>query len=48
MSNASVTLAAKFSVTRGGTTLCDKLLREESRWESSFVGAVSIPEAINR
>lgn len=48
VSTASAVLGAKFAVARGGRTLFEKTLRQESTWESSFVGVVAIPEAINQ
>ena len=47
-SSANAVLGAKFAVARGGRTLFEKTLRQESTWESSFVSAVAIPEAINQ
>lgn len=41
-------LAARFTVTRDGKKVYDKDLAVEGKWESSFVGAVALPEAINR
>jgi hypothetical protein len=41
-------LAARFQVTRDGKTLYDKELVAEDSWDSSFVGAVAIPKAIER
>lgn len=41
-------LAARFTVTRSGTRVFDKVLAVDGRWDSSFVGAVALPEAINR
>lgn len=46
-SKGTGSLAARFVVTRGGATVFDKQLRVESSWESSFVGAVAIPAAMN-
>jgi hypothetical protein len=40
-------LAARFTVTRDGKTLYDKQLSVDGKWESSFVGAVALPAAIN-
>lgn len=40
-------LGARFVVTRDGRTVYDKELRATAVWESSFVGAVAIPAAIN-
>ena len=41
-------LAAHFTVTRDGGKVFEKELVVDGRWESSFVGAVALPEAINR
>lgn len=40
-------LAARFVVNRSGQTIYDKVLRSDATWESSFVGAVAIPAAVN-
>jgi hypothetical protein len=48
ISQASALLAAHFSVKKGEQLVYDKLLRQESSWKSSFLGAVAIPEAINQ
>jgi hypothetical protein len=41
-------LAARFMVERAGRSIYDQVLRVESTWDSSFVGAVAIPAAINQ
>ncbi len=41
-------LAARFQVLRGSEKLFDKELVAEASWESSFMGAVAIPAAINQ
>lgn len=41
-------LAARFTVDRSGKRVFDKVLSVNSQWESSFIGAVALPEAINR
>ena len=41
-------LAARFTVTRSGQKVFDKELAVEASWESSFVGAIAIPAAINQ
>ena len=41
-------LAAQFQVNRDGRKLFDKEVAAEASWESSFVGAVAIPTAINQ
>jgi hypothetical protein len=45
--NASAVLAVRFIVKRDGQTRFDKQVRQEAKWESSFVGAIAIPDAIN-
>jgi len=40
-------LAARFKVRRNGDTVFDKELTAEASWDSSFMGAVAIPAAIN-
>ncbi len=41
-------LAAKIQIKRDGQTLFDKEIVAEATWESSFVGAVALPAAINQ
>lgn len=41
-------LAARFTVQREGRSVFDKELAIDERWDSSFLGAVALPEAINR
>ncbi len=41
-------LAAKIQVKRDGKTVFDKEVVAEASWESSFVGAVAIPAAMNQ
>lgn len=41
-------LAARFTVSNAGRTVFDKELAVDARWESSFIGAVAIPEAMNQ
>lgn len=41
-------LAAQFIVRRGGQTVFDKEVAVDAQWESSFVGAVALPAAINQ
>lgn len=41
-------LAARIQVKRDGQTVFDKEIVAESTWESSFIGAVAIPAAINQ
>jgi len=45
--NASAKLAVRFVVKRNGDTRYDKQIRQDAKWESSFVGAIAIPDAIN-
>jgi hypothetical protein len=40
-------LAARFKVNRAGQTTFDKEFRVASSWDSSFVGGVAIPRAVN-
>jgi len=40
-------LGAKFSLTRDGKPVFEKTLWVDAKWESTFVGAVAIPDAIN-
>jgi len=47
ISTASAVLAARFRVMRGDQAVYDKVLKQEQSWESSFMGAVAIPDAIN-
>jgi len=47
MSQSKGALGARFSVTRDGRSVYDKELKAASSWESSFVGAVAIPAAMN-
>jgi len=44
---ASATVAARFTVTRGGATLYVKELRARTTWASGFVGAEAVPMAVN-
>lgn len=48
ISTGSARLAARFIVSREGQKRFDKELVVESTWESSFVGAVALPMAINQ
>ncbi len=48
MSTGKGRLAAKIQVKRGGQTLFDKEVVAEATWESSFVGAIALPAAINQ
>lgn len=48
MSTGKGRLAAKIQIKRGGQTLFDKEVVAEATWESSFVGAIALPAAINQ
>lgn len=48
MSVGKARLAARIQVKRDGQTVFDKEIVAESTWESSFIGAVAIPAAINQ
>lgn len=41
-------LGARFVVIKAGQKVFDKKLRVDDRWESSFMGAVALPLAINK
>jgi hypothetical protein len=41
-------VAARFSVSRGGAVVYDKVITAQHEWSSSFIGAIAIPEAINQ
>ena len=41
-------LAARFTVKREGLVVFDKELAADASWESSFVGAIAIPAAVNQ
>ncbi len=41
-------LGAHFTVTRGGKSVYDKVLVVDAKWDSSFVGAIALPAAINQ
>ena len=47
MSSAEVVLGARFQVVRSGAVVFDKEIVQDDKWESSFVGAVAIPQAMN-
>lgn len=46
--SGSAALAARILVARSGRNVYDKVLREESRWDSSLLGEVAIPDAFNQ
>ena len=48
VSKADATVAARFVVTRNGTSVFEKVVTVAHEWESSFMGAIAIPEAINQ
>lgn len=48
MSTGKGRLAARIQVKRDGQTVFDKEIVAEATWESSFVGAIAIPAAINQ
>ena len=39
-------LSVRFNVTNAGSTVYEKTLTAESRWDSSFFGAIAVPAAI--
>ncbi|HTP94982.1 MAG TPA: hypothetical protein VMK05_03985, partial [Burkholderiales bacterium] len=41
-------LAARFTVRNGGRLVYDKEIAADASWESSFLGAVALPAAINQ
>lgn len=41
-------LSARFTVANQGRVVYDKDLAVDARWDSSFVGAIAIPEAMNQ
>jgi len=41
------TLGAKFSLLRAGKRVFEKTLKVDATWDSTFIGAVAIPDAIN-
>lgn len=44
---ASATLAARFKVRKGGDLVYNKVIVQQAKWPSSFVGAIAIPDAFN-
>jgi hypothetical protein len=48
MSKGTGRLAAQITVNRGGSKVFDKEVVVDAEWESSFVGAVALPAAINQ
>jgi hypothetical protein len=47
MPTAHAALAAHFTLIRGGRVVFDKTLSVDSSWDSNFIGAVAIPDALN-
>jgi hypothetical protein len=47
MSTGKTLVSAHFQVMHSGQTVFDKTLKDEHTWESSFIGAVAIPRALN-
>jgi hypothetical protein len=47
MAGGSGRLAARFAVSHAGKVVFDKEFSASDKWESSFVGAIAIPAAIN-
>jgi hypothetical protein len=45
---ASAFMAVRFRVRRGVMTVYDRRIEQPATWESSFVGMIAIPDAINR
>jgi len=41
-------LGAHFTVTRDGKAVFDKTITVDAKWDSSFVGAIALPAAINQ
>jgi hypothetical protein len=47
MSTGRALVSAHFQVVQSGQTVFDKTLKDDHTWDSSFVGAVAIPRALN-
>jgi hypothetical protein len=47
MSTGKAVISARFQVMRSGQSVFDKTLKDDHTWDSSFIGAVAIPRAIN-
>jgi hypothetical protein len=47
MSTGRALVSAHFQVMRSGQTVFDKTLKDDHTWDSSFIGAVAIPRALN-
>jgi hypothetical protein len=45
---ANALMAVRFRVLRNGQSVYDRRVEQAATWESSFVGMVAIPDAINR
>ena len=46
--DSSATLGARFVLTRSGQKIYEKELKANSSWKAEFLGAVAIPDGINR
>jgi len=46
-SSGEVILGANFQVVRSGAVVFKKHIVHDDKWESSFIGAIAIPEAMN-
>jgi hypothetical protein len=47
MSTGRALISAHFQVMRSGQTVFDKTLKDDHTWDSSFIGAVANPRALN-
>jgi hypothetical protein len=47
MSTGHALISAHFQVTNAGQTVFDKTLKDEHTWESSIIGGIAIPRALN-
>lgn len=47
LGQASGSVAARFTVARGGAKVYERELRASATWESPFVGAYAVPAAVN-
>lgn len=48
ITTGSAKLAANFTVDKAGKRLFEKSFSVDSQWDSSFIGDIAVPEAINR
>lgn len=46
ISSADATVAARFVVKQSGTAVYEKTLTAEHKWESSFIGMIAVPAAL--